>query len=160
MVAYHLTYKHFNNKAVAAVKEVIQFGFYKAEEQVKKTLLEDLNKKLSAIYSLEVIEIKYDSGLMGSGMFCSGQVHPLAAILNSPYLNREPSNPYVVLNKPSLITFLHEFWHYVTFKKGKNQSEERARGWSLSLFYQAVPRLFKQSVKKGLIMFMSEEDLK
>jgi len=55
------------------------------------------------------------------------------------------------LFKLSLITFLHEFKHSLLKAKGKRQTETRARGYSISLFYQASERHYNRAVRKGLI---------
>jgi hypothetical protein len=62
----------------------------------------------------------------------------------------------IVLNKPSLVSFLHEFKHHLNIKKNLPNTEDSARGFSHSLYYLSTPNLFRSSVKKGLLIHQKE----
>ena len=55
--------------------------------------------------------------------------------------------------------FLHEFKHVKDVNEGKRVNEENARGWSLSVMYKVNPAYLKKIVQKGMVRFLTEEDL-
>jgi len=58
----------------------------------------------------------------------------------------------IAINKPSLVTYLHEFCHYKRIHLKQKNTEHIARGWSISLFYLATPKLCLKSIKSGKII--------
>lgn len=132
---YHLKYKKINPEAVLATRNAIRMGLFKKSVSVeqKKILLTELHTELCRIYEIPVIEIVYIKDLGSVGQY-------------NMQLN------VIALNKTSLVTYLHEFCHYMSIKLNKHNSEEKARGWSISLFYLATPNLCLKAIADGLIM--------
>ena len=136
---YHLKYKNIKPATIKTIKETIKAGLFKSEntEEFKQNLIINLNTQLCAVYDLEVNNIIF---------------------INTPFCvcnyNRITNN--ITLNKPSLISYLHEFKHYLDIKSIYHTTEENARGWSISAFYLATPKLCKSAIKKGFIMHQSK----
>lgn len=64
----------------------------------------------------------------------------------------------IVLPKFSITTLAHEFRHALQYQKpipvrSIDQAEEDARGWSVSLIYQANPAFYERAKRKGLLLF-------
>lgn len=59
----------------------------------------------------------------------------------------------IVLTKPSLVSWAHEFGHHLLHEEGKRQNEEFPRAFSLGLFYRAAPKLFDAARKRGKLLF-------
>ncbi len=52
------------------------------------------------------------------------------------------------LDKPSLVSFLHEFAHHIY-----GSSETKARVFSTGLFLAAFPRLYARACKRGTLLY-------
>jgi hypothetical protein len=125
--------------SILAVRKAVKSGLFKKEKSVveRQKIIRDLNEELSNIYNLPILHIDFVDGWVMTGSYCA-------------------SKKKIILNKTSLTTFLHEFYHYKADVKGLENTEELARGWSLSLFYLATPKLFENAVSKGLIIHQKE----
>lgn len=126
---------------IVRVREAIKSGLFKKDNpiKVKQKILKELNKHLSKSYGLKELPIEFREGF--------------------PFLGQFGGNK-IILNKTSLVTFLHEFAHYKFIKKNEGNSEEKARGWSISLFYLATPILCKSAIEKGLILHQNSLNIK
>ena len=66
-------------------------------------------------------------------------------------------NSLILLDKPSLVNFLHEFRHLLQFNKYRkidtDALEVDARLWSLNVFKKASKRAYENAEKKGLLIF-------
>lgn len=134
---YHLYFKNIKIETLQAIREIIKSGLFREKDlEIKKALILSLNKKLCKIYELKEIPIIYIENYFGNGFF-------------------SPSENKIGLNKPSLVTYLHEFAHYKFVSKNELNTEPKARGWSHSAYYLATPNLFKNAVKKGLLIWQS-----
>jgi len=133
---YHLLMTGIHTDTIKNIRLVIKAGLFKKEspESHKRNLINLLKNELCKVYNLQPIEIVFDKNFLGSGCYIA---EPL---------------PVIVINKPSLVTFLHEFWHYNADKNGLTNDEETPRAFSHSAFYQATPKLFKNAVEKGLLI--------
>ncbi|MFX0134776.1 MAG: hypothetical protein ACFFDN_14135 [Candidatus Hodarchaeota archaeon] len=141
MVKYHLKYQHIKKTTIQAVKDHWNKGFWKGDSLHKKTVFESLLKQLCEIYDINKIpQIIIKKDFHNSGMYI-------------PPLN------IIIMNKYSLITLLHEFKHLKDINEGKRFSEENAKGWSLSLVYQVNPNYLKQVVGKGLVKYITDNDI-
>lgn len=138
MTTYNLMFKKIKPEAIIAVREAIKYGLFKQDnsQERKLEILQMLNHNLCTIYNLPLIEIIIDETCEGIGRFEYDKIR---------------------INKCSLVTFLHEFAHYKFIFEENNNSEEKARGWSLSLYYLAAPKLFKNAVKKDLIIHLDTD---
>lgn len=142
MAKYYLRYKHIKRETIEAVKDHWKLGFWKGDIVHRQKVFESLLKRLCEIYNIksapQIEIVKEDKNL---GVF-------------KPNLN------LIVMNKYSLITFLHEFKHVKDVNEGKRVNEENARGWSLSIMYKVNPKYLIKIVQKGLVRFLTVEDLK
>ena len=131
---YQHKYKHLKKESIALVKHLIlDKKFFRQDEVNKLILLDFLNKELCKIYNTkEICKIKIDTYNDGYFNFFNGII--------------------ALSHKVSLITFLHEFKHFLQTQRNKENSEEIARGWSISLFFQASPKHFFRALNKGLIL--------
>lgn len=139
---YHLFYNEEQIKpgAVQIVRKLItQDHFFKQDQQTKLNLLNKLNKDLSNFYNIPIANLVLQPGCLGIGCY-------------------RGFDEVILINKPSLVTFLHEFKHHLNHKTQQHNNnrqieEDTARGFSHSLYYLASPNLFKNAVEKGLIIF-------
>ena len=136
MVQYHLMFKEIEQETLIAVREIIKEGLFKQDKSVedKKILIQKLNDKLCNIYQLPIIPILYEENCFGVGRYNSQQ-------------------DIILLNKTSLVTFLHECFHRKASIKKEENTEELARGWSHSVYFKATPILFANAVNKGLLIW-------
>jgi len=135
MKQYHLMYTNIEKEAVLAVRTAVKSGLFKKDKllEERKKILWNLHNDLCVVYKIEVINIEYIDGFWGIGQY-------------------DRNNNKIILNKISLVTYLHEFCHYMRIIKKEKNTEEIARGWSISLFYLATPKLCKVAIEKGLII--------
>jgi hypothetical protein len=131
---YHKMFKKtdFNREAILAVRSAIKAGLFREPVETKRIIISNLNQSLCEIYNLDQLPIEYIEGYESLGSFNGNKI---------------------VLNKTSLVTFLHEFFHYLSHATNCfPNSEENARGWSISLYYCATPKLCTAAIQKGLIV--------
>jgi hypothetical protein len=129
-----------NPLAIQRVKDLIkQEHFFKCDDKQKENLLRQLTTDLSIIYNVQDINFLMVSDYIGSLCGCY-----------------QPMTRIMVLNKPSLVTFLHEYKHHLNNMTQQDNTEESARGFSHSLYFQATPKLFENAVLKGLLVFQRE----
>lgn len=128
----------FKQKTINAVRTIIKEGLFKnRDNEVKKQLIIKLHSQLCEIYNIPKINIIFEEGYLNSGSF-----NPIGLI---------------TLNKPSLVTYLHEFYHYKAFKKNLSNTEYNARKWSIYLYYKATPNLCMNAIKNNMIMFVDDK---
>jgi hypothetical protein len=137
---YFLRYTNINLNTIKLVKTLKEEGYFKANEEIKRKMLNNLIFNLADIYKIKI-----------NGFYFTDN-----KIYNDSRYNQ--LNNTIYLNKASIVTALHEFKHALQHNKHKLNNEDIARSWSLSLFYIAYPNIFKSSVKKGLILFVNSED--
>jgi hypothetical protein len=134
-IQYPLKFKNIKAETINAIRETIKAGLFKSENtrEFKEGLIIDLNKKLCGFYGLEENKIIF---------------------INTPFCicNYNHRTKEITLNKPSLISFLHEFKHYYDIIKAGLTTEESARGWSISAYFMATPILCKSAIERGLII--------
>ena len=140
---YHTKFKNIRKDAILVVREVIKMGLFKKEKSLieKKSLIQHLHNKMCEIYKLPTTIIQYDETLYSSGRY-----------------NFETNT--ITINKTSLVTYLHELCHNIRSIKNLKNTEEIARGWSISLYYLATPKLCEKAILDGKILFqnMMEEE--
>ena len=134
---YYTQYKNIKKDTINAVRYAISEGLFKKEIEDKKLLISQLHSKLSKIYNISESKIQYINNYIGVGSY-----------------NKDLD--LITLNTPSLITYLHEFCHSLRVKTNKLNAEEIARGWSISLYYLAAPKLCIKSIKEGKIIHQTE----
>lgn len=134
-IMYHKMFNEIKPEAVAEVKCAIKSGLFKKDKQIGERfeILKSLHTKLCGIFSIEVIPLLLDAECIGVGAY----------------------NPYeheIVVNKVSLVTYLHEFYHYLAHATALENTEDNARGWSISLYYLATPILCEKAILSGKIL--------
>lgn len=138
-----------NVEAVRTVRALVRIlKFYKDEQgnprsdEDKTILLLSLNDALSQIYAVPIPELFVDGS-------------------NCCYVAGTPNN-VIHLNKPSIISFLHEYRHHLQNVANKMFTglsvEEDARAWSMRCFSKASPGNFINSVKAGRILFLKWDE--
>jgi len=138
MIQYNTMFKRndFKLDAILAVRLAIKAGLFRETLENKQIIIAQLNEKLSSIYNLDVLPIEYDEFYSGTGAFC---------------------RTHIILNKTSLVTYLHEFAHYLAYAtQCFENSEKNARGWSISLYYVSTPKLCTKAIEKGLIIHQNK----
>jgi hypothetical protein len=137
MTQYNTQYTRIKQNTISAVRHaIIEQRIFKAQEEQRYNILRELNAKLCEIYNLIPCEIV-------TAINTDGFYNPLARV--------------IALNKKlSLITFLHEFKHFLQHERHAHNSEEIARAWSISLFYLASEKHFNRALRKGLIIHQKE----
>lgn len=131
---YTKMYCKINKDTISKVKGLIKEGFYKKDELEQTKMIRKLCNELSSLYKIEEPDM----------IFASKNYSPCYDMLN----NR------IFLTNLSIISFLHEFKHCIQDNNKQINTEKIARGWSLSVFKQAVPKMFKKSVSEGKVMFV------
>lgn len=141
MVKYHLMYKNIKKETIATIQEHWKLSFWRGDEQHKKEVFDSLLSSLCNIYGIKKIP----------NLIIDDKVHGMGCYI--PFQNK------IIMNKYSLITFLHEFKHIKDFFEGKRGSEDNARGWSLSVMYQVNPFYLRKIVAKGKVSFLALSDI-
>ena len=150
-VTREFTYsKVFNNikpEVVDATRDLIKSGIWKQEisKQDKAIMMGIWVQKVSEIYGFDevpkfyFVDDKDEYNRTGGGCYF-------------PKLNE-----MYVFYKPSLTTLLHEFRHAMQAKLNvrmfRNDAEEDARAWSISLFRKVAPKSYKKAVERGLLHY-------
>ena len=140
MTDYKDTYKKIKPETVQLIRKFIEEkkawnkGSFESKMNDYRTLLTNL----CAVYKVSIPQFF---------------VNPKDKNLKAMRGFYNPANDVIGMHKFSLVTFLHEFKHMLQHKTGKINDEEVARGWSVSLFYQASPKAYERAVRKGLLLF-------
>lgn len=138
---YNLEYKHIKSAVINAIrKAIIEDKIFKKTDIARVMILFNLKNKLCDIYNIDE----------------SSNPHLKPTEDNVGYYNPLENAIYINAQKLSLITFLHEFKHFLQNYFNKPNSEDNARGYSISAFYNASPRHFKRALRKGLIIHQKE----
>jgi hypothetical protein len=126
-------------ETIALVKDFIEVQRpWRGTDDEKKVKFNTLLNKLCAIYQLSVPRLVVD---------------PTNQTLIEAHGMYNLVNDTISLPKYSVVTFLHEFKHMMQHKKNKQNTENIARGWSVSLFYRASPKHYRIAKRKGLLLF-------
>jgi len=131
---YKDAYKNLDGRIVALTRSLIfEKKFYRQSDSEKLRLMNWWLKKASEIYGIPVPKLEI-SNSCGSGCY---------SLLRKK----------IYLPKFSLVTLFHEFKHHMQEMKNKPNTENIARGWSVSLFYQASPEHYENAVRKKLLIY-------
>jgi hypothetical protein len=135
---YHKKFRNIKEDAILATREVIKMGLFKKEKSLieRKSLIQHLHNKMCSIYDIPTTIIQYDETFEGTGRY-------------------DHLTNTIIINKPSLVTYLHELCHNIRILKHQINTEEIARGWSISLYYLATPKLCTKAILEGKILFQS-----
>lgn len=130
-------FKNIKEPTVLAVRNCIKQGLFRVDINTRKELLYSLHRSLCEVYNIQCITFIIQDDLGRPGFF-----------------NRNTKE--IVINKPSLVTYLHEFCHYMRIHTHKSNSEDIARGWSISLYYLATPKLCTKAIESGKIIHQNK----
>lgn len=138
-MAYKDAYKNIKSEVIALVKDFIEVQKpWRGTEDEKKVKFMTLLQQLCVKYEITVPTLRVDAN---------------DEFLQQAHGSYDLDSDTISLPKYSLVTFLHEFKHMLQCKQSKPNNEEVARGWSLSLFYQASPKAYETARRKGLLLF-------
>ena len=127
--------------ATRGVKEIVSKGYYDKDKQTKQRWLLELIKAICDHYDI---------------------TYPTLNIISNSRNYYQVRSETINLNKPSMVSMLHELRHHIQHKANKqykdHNEEEDARAWSLRVFKLACPGSFKRSVKAGNIQHIKWVD--
>lgn len=141
MVKYWLMFNRsvLNAEVVQVVRDLVRLGkFYRQVPRLQCKMLKKLNEKISTLYGISTPKIVIDTSI-------------------SPCYSLATQT--IFLNKHSLVSYLHECGHHLAMVRRTANDEETIRGWSVSMFYNALPKLFLKSAKSGKIWFIDKAEL-
>lgn len=127
----------FPTAAVEIVRQALRAKLYRGSLRERAAKLLALNAALSAHYAVPLCRI---------------------SVRNSPrgpyYL---PGRNQIVLDKVSLVSYLHEFAHHILHARGLPQNESYPRAFSLGLFFRAAPRMFESARQAGRMLYIENK---
>ena len=140
MVKYHLR-KVFKPEEKEVLLQAIQGGFWKNPEK-RLTKIRELAVKLSVVNNIKPPTV-----------ICVSTATPgYEAVANVNI---------IILNKPSLVSFLHQFvFHKFNGYVPPAFFEDYARAYSLGLFYSCDPKNFKKAAKSGQLVYIEPGEVK
>ena len=135
---YHKAFSDIEKEPIKLVRQTIKDGLFKKEKTIeqKQNLIKDLHKNLSNFYNVEPINIEFNKEY---------------ADLVGIYGQFNARNKTITLKNTSIVSYLHEFKHYLQHATQKENNEDIAISWSISLYYLATPKLCRNAIEKGLI---------
>lgn len=145
-MTYSTAFKNINVKTIEATKLLPKAGIWKNDVSPiqKIQACENWIKAVSEIYEVEVPEFRFDTSEVMYQTTGGGHYEPWA-------------NRITLFMKFSMVTLLHEFRHHLQHTKRvtmyKNDNEEDARAWSVSLYKLACPKSYQNAVNKGIMHF-------
>lgn len=126
----------FEPEVIAIVKDALKTKLWSGTEAERLEKLSTLARALSVHYRMPVPEIVIQATPVGPH-FLRGQRK-------------------IVLDKPSLVSMLHELGHAILDAREETQNEEFPRAWSLGLFYRAAPRMFKSARNSRRLLYTNQ----
>lgn len=151
---YHTKFANIKDSAIGLTYMLFSPEFFDKSDEDKLKHMNDWLRAMSAIYDvpnpLLVLSTPEECDL--------GEYIPTDDSVDALYGK-------IVLPKLSVVSLIHEFRHHLQVNEAAKYSsagkdnEEDARAWSLSLLYLARPAMFKQSVKKGYILYVDADEL-
>ena len=139
---YHRMFINIEPNVVQLVKATIKRGLFKKAKSIeeRKEILKNLHEQLCLAYQLPIINIIYNENLERELIF--GQYNTI--------------DNEITLKNISLVTYLHEFYHYRQHSRNEENTEDGARGWSISLYYLATPILCRSAIQSGKIVHQTK----
>ena len=123
----------FPAAAVEIVRQALRAKLFRGSLRERVAKLLALNAALSAHYAVPLCRI---------------------SIRNTPHgPHYMPGRNQIVLDKISIVSYLHEFGHHILNARGLPQNETYPRAFSLGLFYRAAPRMFETARQAGRLLY-------
>lgn len=116
---------------VGIVKESLKTKLWQGTWPDQMAKLQALNRAMSEHYKVPEVRVELHPGI--SPCYIYGKK--------------------IILNRPSLVSWAHEFAHHLLYSQGKAQNEDFPRAFSLGLFYRAAPKMFGEARKRGRLLF-------
>jgi hypothetical protein len=126
-------------KVISEIRATIQAGLFRTKDEKEKLqMLFALKNQLVQLYNIDQCEIQIVPHWPSVGSYST-------------------DHKTIIIDKCSLVTFLHEFRHHIQHCLNLNiiDVEDDARGWSHSAYFLATPRLFETAVRKGILIFQN-----
>lgn len=130
---YYRYFKNIKQEVISSVAE-LSLGLWRLDQIAALDRLNTIGLRLSAIYHIPTI-LSLELGTR-EVYYYTGRIE---------------------LPKISLISFLHEYRHHMQIAGNKQHyrdKEDDARGWSISLFAQALPDMFDRAWQNGRIWYL------
>lgn len=126
----------FPDGALAVVRGALKTKLWRGQPAERLEKLRALNSQLSEFYGVPACSV---------------------AVRNTPVgPHYVPGSNAIVLDKVSLVSWAHEFAHHLLHCRRKPQQEIFPRAFSLSLFFQAAPRMFEAARQSGRLLYTDE----
>lgn len=126
----------FGPEAIAIVRESLKAKLWRGLPLERLEKLRALNRRLCSFYAVPVCTLTIQQTLIGP--------------------HYRPGDGAIILDKVSLVSYLHELGHHLLHCRRKPQQEVFPRSFSLSLFYQAAPRMFETARADGRLLYTDE----
>lgn len=143
-MAYSKVYKSIKSGVVEASKELIPALWHTEGMEEQGMMMQTWLSAVADIYEVERPALIFSSSQEGYNQTGGGCYNC-------------DTNKITLFVKPSFVTLAHEFRHMMQHKKGvkmyKDDSEEDARAWSVSLFRLTNEKAYKAAVRKGILHF-------
>lgn len=145
-MTYSTAFKNIKKEAIEVTKLLPKGGIWKKDIPLEQKIsaCEKWLEEISSIYGIEVPEFRFDSSEVMYNQTGGGCYEPW-------------NNRITLFKKFSMVTLLHEFRHHMQhqmeFGLYRNDIEEDARAWSVSLFKAACPKSYQNAINKGILHF-------
>lgn len=164
--SYSKVFTNFHPKVIEATQDLIKGGIFKTEvSNLDKNIIMGLwVQRVSEVYKMEIPTLWFitrDNPAARQWLQDNRGVSPEAeydACGGGCYYPH--SNEIYLFKKASIVNLLHEFRHAMQFSNNntdnklyKDDREEDARAWSVSLFRKVAPGSYKRAVEKGMLRF-------
>ena len=126
----------FPAPAIEIVKTALRTKLWQGTAPERLEKLRALNSQLSAHYEVSVCSVEVRQTNIGP--------------------HYRPGKDQIVLDKVSLVSFLHEFGHHILHSRSLPQNETYPRSYSLGLFYRAAPRMFVAARQSGRLLYTED----
>lgn len=126
----------FPQEAVAIVKTSLRTKLWRGSDAERLGKIRMLNAQLSAHYVVSVCTVDVRKTDIGP--------------------HYQPGKDLIVLDKPSLVSYLHEFGHHILHSRSLPQNEAYPRSFSLGMFYRSAPRMFEQARVSGKLLYTEQ----
>lgn len=126
----------FEPAVLTIVRAALKTKMWQGSEAEKLEKLLALNRALSVHYGVPTCTVSISQTPIGP--------------------HYKPGADLIVLDKVSLVSYLHELGHHLLHHRRKPQQEEFPRAFSLSLFFKAAPRMFEAARSSGRLLFTEQ----
>lgn len=123
----------FPDAVTSIVRSSLKAGLWRGTAAERLVVLKGLNERLSTFYGVPACFVTVRQTLVGP--------------------HYVPGDGRIVLDKVSIVSYLHELGHHLLHCRSKPQQETFPRAFSLSLFFRSAPRSFEAARASGRLLF-------